>query len=218
MIKVAIVDDHVLFRKSLRMLVDSFEGVSVVIDASSDLDFFEQLQKEPIDLLLLDIQMGGLNGYDVCKLVRKEYPAIKVLMVSQLTNRESIQKVMDAGAHGFFTKNSDPQQLAQAIKSITEKDFYFAQELGSVIKEVLQYEKTKETGALFDAGLSKREIEVIEMACREYSSSEIGDRLFINVRTVETHRKRIMEKTNSKNFLGSILYAIKNNLVQLEEI
>lgn len=218
MLRVGIVDDHVLFRKSLKLLVDSFDGVEVMLDAKGGSEFFELLPQNEIDLILLDIQMEGMDGYQICRTVRKKYPNIKVLMVSQLTNRESLQGVMDAGAHGFFTKNSDPDQLSKAIKSISEKDFYFAQELGSVIKEVLLLDRIKEQSISFDAGLSKREIEIIEMACRELSSSEIAERLFIAVRTVETHRKRIMEKTNSKNFLGSILYAIRKGLVDIENL
>lgn len=119
-----------------------------------------------------------------------------------------------AGAKGYFTKYSDPLQLEVAINSVWNNDFYFATEIRGLLKNALNNDLPEII--LPDVQLTKREIEVIEMACKQYGSNEIAERLFINVRTVESHRKRIMEKTNSKNFLGSIIYAIKNGLVSID--
>lgn len=220
MLRIGIVDDHQLFRKSLSLLVDSFDGTKVVLEAENGLQLFEMLEFIPLDLLLLDIQMPQMDGYETCQILRKKYPDIKVLIVSQLATRESIHKVMELGAHGFFSKNSNPEQLELAIMNIYEKDFYFGQELGTVLKEAILWQKNYKIDdhILSTAQISARELDVIKLACREYSSSEIAEKLFISVRTVETHRKRIMEKTQSKNFIGVVLFILKQGLITVEEL
>ncbi len=219
MLRVGIVDDHKLFRKSLSFLINSFENTNVVLEAQNGLDLLDQIQEDMLDLLLLDIQMPGMDGFETCEHIRKHYPEMKVLIVSQLTTKESIHKVMELGAHGFFTKNSEPEQLENAIKSIRDKDFYFGQELGMVLREAILWEKNNKPKITASSiTISDREMDVIRMACKELSSIEIADRLHINVRTVETHRKRIMEKTNSKNFIGVILFALRHQLISIEEL
>lgn len=220
MLRVGIVDDHKLFRKSLSLLVDSFKETEVVLDAENGLQLLEFLKTVSVDLLLLDIQMPEMDGFETCLILRKKYPDIKVLIISQLATKESIHKVMELGAHGFFSKNSNPEQLELAIKNIYEKDFYFGQELGTVLREAILWEKNYKIDdyALSTAQISPRELDVIKLACREYSSSEIAEKLFISVRTVETHRKRMMEKTHSKNFIGVVLFILKQGLITVDEL
>ncbi len=219
--RIAIVDDHQLFRKSLAYLVDSFQDVEVVLQAGNGKEFLEQIDSVPIDLVLLDIQMPELDGFQTCKVLREEYPDIFILIISQLTTKESVHKVMDLGAHGFFTKNSDPNQLEQAINSVKEKGYYFGNELGSVLREALLWEKKANQSTMHyeDAiQLTSREIEIIKLASRELSSKEIGKILSIAPSTVDTHRKHIIGKTNSKNIVGAVIYALKRNLIQLDDI
>lgn len=219
--RIAIVDDHQLFRKSLAYLVDSFQDVDVVLQAGNGKEFLEQIDSVPIDLVLLDIQMPELDGFQTCKVLREEYPDMFILIISQLTTKESVHKVMELGAHGFFTKNSDPNQLEQAINSIKEKGYYFGNELGTVLREALLWEKkaNQSTTHYEDAiQLTSREIEIIKLASRELSSKEMGKILNIASTTVDTHRKHIIGKTNSKNIVGAVIYALKRNLIQLDDI
>lgn len=220
MLKIGIVDDHQLFRKSLSLLVDSFEGSEVVLEAENGLQLFDILHEIAVDIVLLDIQMPKMNGFETCSVLRKKYPDIKVLIVSQLATRESIHKVMELGAHGFFSKNSNPDQLEKAIKNIYEKDFYFELELSDVLKEAILWEKSSKTedAVLSATPISARELDVIKLACREFSSSEIAEKLFLSVRTVEAHRKRIMEKTQSKNFIGVVLFILRQGLIGMDEL
>jgi len=222
--KVAIVDDHQLFRKSLAHLLNSFDGIDVVFQANNGKEFLSNIDEYEIDLVLLDIQMPEMDGFQTCRVLRDKYPNMYVLIISQLTTKESIHRVMELGAHGFFTKNSDPDQLQNAIISIKEKGYYFGNELGSVIREVMLWEK-KNIPNLYDSlaeidenCLSTREIEIIKLVSNGKSSKEISEILSITVRTVETHRKHIMEKTNSKNFIGVVIFALKYQLIALEEI
>jgi len=219
MLKIGIVDDHKLFRKGLSKLMESFYNVEVALEAESGAQLLQMLEQVSPNLLLIDLQMPGLDGFETCKTVRQLYPDIKILVISQLITKEAIHKIMQIGVHGFFSKNSNPEQLQDAIYSIRDKDFYFGQELGTIIREAILWEKkVKNNASPAVLLLTKRETEIVQMACKEYSSSEIAEKLYINVRTVETHRKRIMEKTDSKNFIGVVLYALKNDLVRIEDL
>lgn len=220
MIKVALVDDHQLFRKSLSLLLSTFEDIEVVYDTNDGLEFLKFATKEVFDVVLLDIQMPILDGYEVCSRLKEINPEIKILIISQLTSKEVIHQIMECGANGFFTKNSAPELLEDALKSVIEKDYYFDIELASVIREAILWEKKVHFNSDFSIKLtlSVREIEIIKMASKEKSSKEIGDSLFISTRTVEKHRKRMMEKTESKNFIGVILYALKSNAISLSDI
>lgn len=224
--KVAIVDDHQLFRKSLAHLLNSFEGIEVVFQANNGKEFLDKIENFEIDLVLLDIQMPEMNGFETCKIVRNKYPSIFVLILSQLTTKESIHSVMELGAHGFFTKNSDPEQLQVAIRSIKENGYYFGSELGSVMREIILWEKKNTVEepaikAIYEIDedcLTTREVEIIKLICNGNSSKKISDVLNINIRTVETHRKHIMEKTKSKNFIGVVIFALKYQLISLNDI
>ena len=219
MLQIGLVDDHRLFRKSLALLIDSIEGATVVLQAGNGKELLEQLESTPVDLVLLDIQMPEMDGFETCKQLRKQYPHVKILIISQLTTKESIHRVMELGANGFFSKDAEPEKLEKAIKDIRAKDYFFDDDLASVIREAILWEKRLPANLLASpVAITHREMEVIRLACQELSSAEIAEKLFINVRTVETHRKRIMEKTESKNFIGVVLFALRHGLLLMEEL
>ena len=147
-----------------------------------------------------------------------QFPEIKILIVSQLSTKESIYKIMEIGASGYFTKNSNPDQLELAIRSLHERGFYFGLELGSVVKEAMLWESKNPLNVnQVTNKLSERELQIIKMICKEMRSKEIADKLFINIRTVESHRQNILDKTNSKNFIGVILFALKRQLISFDD-
>ncbi len=220
MIKIALVDDHQLFRKSLSLLISTFEEFEVTYDSDDGLAFLEVAKSVDFDVLLLDIQMPILNGYQVCKRLKLINPTIKILIISQLTSKEVVHQIMDCGANGFFTKNSSPELLEHAIKSVIEKDYYFDMELAAVVREAILWSKKSHYNLdlAYEITLSTREIEIIKMIAQEMNSKEIGEILFISNRTVEKHRKRIMEKTASKNFIGVVLFALRANIISITEL
>lgn len=219
MLRIGIADDHLLFRKSLALLINSFEGMRVEVEAENGKLFISKLIDNPVDIVLLDIQMPIMNGYETCRKLLVQFPELKILVVSQLSTRESIHKMMELGAHGYFTKNSNPDQLEMALQSVYEEGFYFGLELGTVIKEALLWEKQHQQAAQSPDDLfSEREVQVLKMICKEKRSKEIAEELFINIRTVESHRKHIMNKANAKNIVGVILFALKNGIITIDEL
>jgi DNA-binding NarL/FixJ family response regulator len=218
MIKVAIVDDHRMFRKSLSLLINSFSDADVLFEASNGTECIARMRDQVPDVVLLDIQMPEMNGFDTCKSLHENHPDVKVLILSELNDRETIRKIIDCGAHGYFTKNSDPLELELALRKIHNNGFYFADDLASVLRDTILHTKTPLIAANSSVTFTAREIEIIKLAAQEHSSSEIAEKIFINVRTVETHRKRIMEKTSSKNFLGVVLFALRTKLFELDEV
>lgn len=219
MLQIGLVDDHRLFRKSLALLIDSMDNAEVVLQAGNGAALLEQLESITVDLVLLDIQMPEMDGFETCKQLRKHYPDIKILVISQLTTKESIHKVMELGANGFFSKDAEPERLEKAIRDIWEKDYFFDDDLASVIREAILWEKRLPANLLASpVPITRREMEVIRLACKEFSSAEIASKMFIDVRTVETHRKRIMDKTNCKNFIGVVLFALRHGLLLVEEV
>lgn len=218
MLKIAIVDDHLLFRKSLAHLVGSFSDVEVVFDGGNGQELLAFLRNNSIDLVLLDIEMPVLNGYQTCKILQAEYPDVMILIISQLTTRESIHEIMNLGAQGYFTKNSDPHQLESALKSMSENGFYFGMELGTVIREAILWEKKAARNYSSEVALTSRELEIIRLGSRGLGIVEIADLLHISPRTVETQRNRLMSKTNSRNFIGAVLFALKTRQLTLEKL
>lgn len=218
MIKVALLDDHQLFRKSLVMLLSSYNEIEVVFDSDDGLKFLRYAKKNDVDVLLLDIQMPILNGFEVCKKIRDQKLDLNILIISQLTSKEAVHQIMDCGANGFFTKNSSPETLIQAIHHVIDNGFYFDVALGKVIREAILWQSNKVYQHDFSITFSNRELEIIKLACLEYSSKQIAEKLDISTRTVEKQRLQVMEKTHSKNFIGVILYTIKSKAILLEEI
>jgi len=201
------------------MLVNTFPNTKVVLQAGNGQELLAQLNAVAIDLLLLDIQMPAMDGFQTCTTIKRLYPDIKILIISQLSTREAIHKVMELGANGFFSKNSNPEQLEQAIRGIKDKEFYFEQELGAIVREIVSGTKKRQSASTDSAvAISAREMDVLRLACKEYSSIEIADRLCITARTVDTHRKRVMERTQSKNFIGVIVYALRHGLLFIDDL
>lgn len=220
MIRIALVDDHQLFRKSLASLLESSIDFDIIYDTDNGLHFLEYVKAENIDVVLLDIQMPILNGFEVCKRLKMINPDIKILIISQLTSKEVIHYVMECGADGFCSKNSSPEHLEIAIRKIMEHDYYFDNELGSVIRDAILWDKNSNLYFDFSKSVTftKREVEIIKMVCREMSTKQIANSLFISSRTVDNHKKNIMNKTQTKNFVGVILFALKINAISLEDL
>lgn len=217
MIRVAITDDHTIFRKSLSLLIKTFGFAEVVIEAPGGAELLEQLETKQADIVLLDLQMPGTDGFETCSLLHRKFPEIKILVLSHLDSINTISKVMELGVDGYLTKSVDPLELRHALLCLEDKGFYFERSLTNVIAEIIKSGiAVKDSKA--NVSFTEREKEILILAAREYSGKEIGDMLSISLRTVEVHKKNLMEKTNSRNFIGVILHALSNNSISLDKI
>lgn len=217
MIKVAIVDDHTMFRKGLASLISGWNDIEIKIEASSGIEFLEMLNKTPVDVVLLDLQMPIMNGLETCEILKKKFPDIKILMLTFLVSPAEILKSLKIGANGYFTKDSQPQELQSAIKKLNAGGFYFNNSLEEIVNNILLNKKTQlKINKQID--ISIRELEITKYYALGYNGKEIADKLNISLRTIESHKKNLMEKTNSKNFISVIVYAFVNELITLSEM
>ena len=217
-IKLAIVDDQVLFRKGLKLLISSFEEVELIIQASNGQELLDAIEKEQPDVILMDLKMPVMDGLEATEKVKATYPQIKVILLTTYDEERLINHMMKVGANGYLLKNEEPEILKEAILTVVEKEFYFNDYVSKALLSGMQ-KKPKEIRPWEGANnisLTKREREVLQLICKEHTSAEIASALYISPRTVENHRKSLLEKTGAKNTAGLVIFAIQNQLIDLE--
>lgn len=219
MLRIAITDDHTLFRKSLSLLINSFDGMSVILEAQNGAELLESLKHTKVDILLLDLQMPVMDGFETSKILQTAYPAIKILVLTQLNEKDTISRVLKSGVQGFFTKNTDPTELQNAINKLNNNGFYFENSFASIIHGIAKEMEINNAAIPENKSLfSAREHEILTLTLKEYSGSSIGEMLNISPKTVEKHKANLMEKTGSQNFIGVITYALQNEIISLEDL
>lgn len=215
MIKVAIIDDQNIFRQSLSLLIKSVSEFDLVLEASNGeflLDQFENMVQLP-DVLLMDMNMPGINGIDLNHIIREKYPEIRVVVLSVHAQDRLISKMISAGSAAYLIKNCDKAELILAIKSTYETGFYMNnQVLLAIQKNNNNRSKNLNVFTGSSIELTSREKQILELICKEYSSAEIAEKLFLSIRTVEGHRNNLLLKTQSRNIAGLVLFAIRNQI------
>ncbi len=215
MLKIAITDDHTLFRKSLGMLLNSFNNTQVVLEASNGSELLEKLKTTNVDILLLDLQMPVLDGFETSRHVKEKYPEIKILILTLMSGADIIEKVINMGVNGYFTKNTPPNELENAIWNLKEDGFYFEDSLSQVINKILSTtdnQTIKEHEVLF----TERELEIIKLTAEGFKAREISEKLFISPKTVNNHKQNIQNKYKFENMMTAILYCINHNLINVD--
>lgn len=212
-IKIALVDDHALFRNGLKLLLDNANNHKVTIEASNGQEFLDQINatNQP-DIVLMDISMPVMDGIEATQKLLEKYPEVKVIALSMFGEEDYYFKMVNAGVKGFLLKNSDIKEVVEAIEQVMKGNSYFSQELLCNVIKNLNPHKEQQSEEL---ALSKRELQVLQELCKGLSNQEIADNLFISKRTVDKHRASLLSKTNSKNATNLILYAIKNKLISI---
>lgn len=213
--KIGIADDHALFRKGLAALLDDFEGMEVVLEAENGEHLLERLKFAQPDLLLLDLDMPEMDGRTVLPIVREQFPDMRVLIVTMHDHEAMILQVMELGASGYLLKGMDPEELESAIQSVARTGFYLSDKVSRVMLQRVVGKTTFKQPIAEADQLTRREVEVMELVCRECTNAEIAERLFISPRTVEGHRQRIIQKIGAKNTIGMVIFAIKEGLVDV---
>jgi len=210
-VKIAIADDHQLFREGIEMIINSvpeFELILEVPDGQALLDGIESAPTPP-DVVLLDLNMPRKDGMETTIELRAKHPDIKILILTMFDQEDYILHLLDLGANGYILKNSAASDVKTAIRTLVEKEFYFTDQISQIMVSGLR--KKRKLPPAFFAGdrLTIREQEVLGLISSELTASEIAEKLFVSVRTIETHRKNLMDKLGAKNTAGIVYRAMK---------
>lgn len=218
-LQIAITDDEALFRKGLAMIIDDFEQASVCLQAEDGQHLLDQLRSAEIlpDILLLDLQMPKLNGIETTKVLQKEFPSIKIIILTTHFSKGFIINMIELGAASYLPKNTEPEVMEHTIRNVAEKGFYYTDEVLAVIRENMSTKKNIKPQTSFTIKFTNREIEILQLICEQYTTQEIGKKLFISPRTVDGHRNNILEKTQSRNTAGLVVYALENGIVNIKK-
>jgi len=212
MINVAIVDDHKIFRDGVASILKDEEGFEIVWSTANVTDTMAAIKDGLPDVILMDISLGESSGITLTKQLISLYPELKILALSMHFEDIYIIKVLEAGAKGYLLKEAGSEELIRAIKTVQNGNTYYSRHASDVlIKHITRGTRPKEKNN--DIPLTKREIEVLKLIAEEYSNAEIAEELFISIRTVDTHRRNLLDKLDVKNTAGLVKYAIKNGLV-----
>ncbi|MEQ1732292.1 MAG: response regulator transcription factor [Bacteroidia bacterium] len=209
--KILLVDDHELILTGLQALLNQEPNLQVVALANNGVAALNLLKTHAVDIVITDVKMPEMNGIVLTQNIKQQYPAIKVLVLTLYNDREYVTEILNADADGYLLKNVGQQELIKAINHIVNNGTYYSQEIVSILKTEMKEKQTQHTTL---QELSKRELEIINLICQEYSSNEIAEKLFISKATVDVHRKNILQKTGVKNLVGLIRFALQNGIVQ----
>jgi len=212
-INVLVVDDHKIVRDGILSLLQDEPDIFVISQAENGKDALEKIPKVSPHLVLIDISMPVMNGIDCAREITKKYPEIKVLALTMLNELEHIKNMLSAGAMGYLLKNSGKEELVTAIKTVIAGQNYFSTEVKDMIMMEMVKKKSSPGKIIGEkVPLTSRELDVLELILKEFTNQEIAAKLFISVRTVDAHRRNLLEKTGARNTAGLVKFALENHL------
>lgn len=215
-IKVALVDDHNLVRKALANLIASNKNFEVVFDANNGKDFLDYLLPNPKpDLVLLDINMPGENGFAVAQKLKQMYPYIKFIAVTVDANESAIIKMIREGARGYIFKDAEPDELFEALEMVHTKGYYYNDVVSKTMAKSLNVHNKWDTEGIAIDKFSPREISFLEYICNDLSYKQIGELMNVSVRTVDGYRDSLFQKINVRTRIGLMIFALKNGIVTI---
>jgi len=211
-ISVALVDDHKLLRNGLSNFIKSNPDFKVVFEADNGIDLQEKIQTQALpDVVLMDINMPLMDGYDATEWLYKHHPAVKVIALSMYDSEECIIRMLRRGAKGYLLKDSEPSELIKAIQETKENGYYYTPMVARQISLLINDKENEQKNAL---ALSEREMELLQYMASEMTYKEIADKMNLSPKTVENHREKICEKLQIKTRVGLVMYAMKNGIVK----
>jgi DNA-binding NarL/FixJ family response regulator len=210
-INIYIVDDHALFRDGLKLLLTNLSFIGKIFEANNGGEFVNGLKSNPVDIALVDIEMPVMNGIEAARRAREIQPSIKILALSMYSDKNYYLSMIDAGACGFLLKNSNFDEVEKAITDVCNDKSYISIE---ILNEILKYPE-KASFNVLESELTEREIEVLLLICKGLTNNEIADKLVLSKRTVDKHRENLLQKTQSKNTVNLVIYAIKSGFLQI---
>lgn len=214
MLKIAIADDHAMFVDGIESILRNEETIKLVDSCFDGKSVFTMLQKQKIDVILLDINLPDMSGIEVAKRLQVEFPEVKVIALSMYNDESIVSEMINNGAQGYILKNTGRAELIQAIETVASGMSYFSKDVTETIMgTLLKKPNPKKTPSFLIPDISKRELEVLNLIVKEYTTIEIAEKLFISVRTVESHRTSLTSKLNVRNSAGLVRAALELKLV-----
>ncbi len=210
-INLLIVDDHQMLIDGIKALLIGEDQFTIKAEATRGQEALNLLGKHSIDIMLTDISMPEMPGTELAKTVKEQYPAIKILALSMFCEKQTIREMVDAGVSGYILKNTGKKELVDALTKIASGGIYFSDDVTTEMMRAMTEPINK--NKIEEITLTIREKEILKLIAKEYSNLKIAEELFISERTVETHRKNIFRKTNTKSIVGLIKYAYEHDLV-----
>jgi len=216
-IKIIIVDDHQLIINGLRAMLEPIEGFIIIGEANDGIEAVSKAIELNPDVIIMDISMPRLSGIEACKRILLQIPEIKILALTQHEDSEYVIQMINAGGYGYLLKNSRKEEFVEAIFSVSNGEKYFSKKISTLLlNNLIQDKKQEAKENSIKITLTKREKEIIKKIAEEMSNQQIADDLNISLRTVETHRRNIMQKLNVKNAVSLVRYAVQNQLISLD--
>lgn len=213
-IRIMLADDHEVVLDSLAMMISSLPGIQVVATVADGQAALDRLQHQPVDIVLSDMHMPGLNGVELALRMRERYPAVKIVLLTMEEEPETIRLAMQAGVWGYVLKRASRKELEAAIHCVADGGRYFSEEVSRQLAQApgedpCESQETAESAL----PLSKREIEIVRLIVNDIPSQEIADQLFISPRTVETHRRNIFKKLDIHSVVALTRFAVTHKLI-----
>jgi DNA-binding NarL/FixJ family response regulator len=213
---VAIVNDHMLLRNGLTNLIRGFETYAFLFEANSGKEISKQLQPRLAGIPILDINMPEMDGYETALWLKRNYPGIKILALSMHDNESSIIRMMKNGAKGYILRDISTMDYRRAMDSLIRRGFHYSEVItGKLIHAVSQLDEPEESIRSL-VTLNAREIDFLRMVCSEMTYKEIAEKMYLSARTIDGYRDALFEKLNVKSRVGLVLYAIKNDIVNVK--
>jgi DNA-binding NarL/FixJ family response regulator len=210
-LNISLVDDHNLFREGLKLLLSRLSFVDKIFEASNGKEFIDQLPQKKPDIALLDIEMPVMDGIKATKLALQIMPELKIIGLSMYADQSYYTSMIEAGAKGFLMKNSSFDDVQRAISDVAEGRSFFSGEIMDELIQNINRKKIIKQGT----NLTGREIEILFQICKGLSNQEIADKLYLSKRTVDKHRENLLLKTGSKNTASLVIFAIKNEIIEI---
>lgn len=211
-VKVLLADDHKIVRDGIKLMLETQVGIDVVAEANNGVEALEQLKEVLIDIVIMDINMPEMDGITATKEIKNEYPDVKVLALTMSNDDLHIRQMIQAGASGYIMKSAGRNELKDAIISIMNGKHYFSDEATHSIMMDLVKGKGKPSTP-DSVHITDRELEILELIVQEFTNHEIAEKLFISSRTVDAHRRNLLQKTGARNTAGLVKYAFQHNII-----
>ena len=213
-IKVAIADDHKIFRDGIRMALSGKEFLKIIWEAEDGKDLMHKIKIKMPSVLLMDIRMPEMDGINAISLLRKEYEDVKIIVLTMYDDQEMITKMMEMGANAYLTKTTDPEEIYQAILTCMNDDFYFNDLVNKAVLLKLQHKKTVRQFYPNPVKFSEKELRILKLIADDKTTEEISKEVFLSPRTIETIRQNMKQKVGAKTIAGLVMYATRNKLLE----